>query len=54
MARFDVTVVVEYRYEVEADSYEEADAEGWNYEDYRMFSTVDSIDVRELDDDEQV
>lgn len=54
MARFEVNVVVEFQYEVDVDSYEEADAEGWNWEDYTMFSTVDTIEVRELDDDEEV
>lgn len=54
MPTYDVTVVVEYMYEVEADSEEAAEAEGWNYEDYAHHGSVDSIDVSEQpeEDDE--
>lgn len=43
--RYSVTVMVEYVYDVEATSQEEAEKEGWNYEDYQMFGSVYSIDV---------
>ena len=52
--RYEVKVVVEYWYEVEADSKEEAEAQGWEYENYSYNGTVDSITVHELDDDESV
>lgn len=43
--RYSVTVVVEYVYDVEAKTKEEAEEEGWKYEDYQMFGSVYSIDV---------
>lgn len=53
MATYNVKVVVEYEYEVEADSWEEAEKQGWDYEDYRFSATVDSIEVTEEDSYEQ-
>lgn len=53
MATFDVKVIVEYNYEVEAESREEAEEQGWAYEDYRMFGEVYSIDVSEQEEDEE-
>lgn len=53
MATYDVTVVVEYMYEVEAGSEEEAIEQGWQYEDYAHFASVDSIDVTKISDDEE-
>jgi hypothetical protein len=52
MATYDVKVIVEYMYEVEADSLEEAEAQGWQYEDYSHFADVYSIDVTQTSDDE--
>lgn len=58
MAKYDVKVVVEYNYNVEADSSDEAGQEGWKYENYAHFAEVVSIDVSEddseflLDDEE--
>jgi phosphoribosylformylglycinamidine (FGAM) synthase PurS component len=52
MATYDVTVVVEYMYEVEADSEAEAIEQGWQYEDYAHFASVDSIDVTKISEDE--
>jgi hypothetical protein len=52
MATYDVKVIVEYMYEVEADSPEEAEEQGWAYEDYRHFGDVYSIDVTQTSDDE--
>jgi hypothetical protein len=58
MPLYDVHVVVHYDMEVEADSYEEAEAEGWNYEEYCYNAEVYSIDVEEQpeqdDEDESV
>lgn len=48
MATYDVTVVVEYNYEVEADSAEEAEAQGWHYEEYPFAAQVESISIEEL------
>ena len=52
MATYDVTVIVEYNYEVEAESKEEAEQEGWAYEDYKMNAEVYSIHVDEQWDNE--
>lgn len=50
MATFNVKVIVEYEYEIEADDEEQAEKEGWNYEEYGYAASVYSIDVEELDD----
>jgi hypothetical protein len=47
MATYDITVTVEYNYEVEADSVDEAEAQGWEYEDYSHNAEVYSIRVAE-------
>lgn len=47
MATFNVKVVVELNYEVEADSADEAEQAGWSWEDYRQFGSVQSIKVDE-------
>jgi hypothetical protein len=52
MATYTVRVAVDYLYEVEADSKEDAEAEGWKYEDYKMFAQVDFIKVEEQQDEE--
>jgi hypothetical protein len=52
MATFDVKVVVEYFYEVEAENEEEAEALGWRYEDYAFGGEVYSIDVTQTSEDE--
>jgi hypothetical protein len=52
MATYDVKVIVEYNYEVEADSPEEAEEQGWQYEDYAHFADVYSIDITEQESDE--
>lgn len=49
MASYDIKVVIEYNYTVEAESYEEAEQEGWKYENYRHHGEVVSIDVSEDD-----
>ena len=53
MATFDVKGVVEYYYEVEADNAQEAEEQGWHYEDYSHFAEVYSIDVTQTSDDEE-
>lgn len=53
MAKFEVTVSVEYVYEVEADSIDEAETMGWDYEDYAHHASVGSIEVAELEEDSE-
>ena len=52
--RYWVKVLVEYDYEVEADTAEQAEEEGWNYEEYRYNASVSEIKVEELDEGEEV
>lgn len=47
MPTYDVTVIVEYNYEVEADNEIEAEEQGWHYEDYAYSGEVYSIEVEE-------
>jgi len=53
MATYDLKVIVEYNYEVEADSEEEAEELGWHYEDYSFGGEVYSIDVTEQEEEEE-
>lgn len=53
MATYSLKVTVEYEYEVEADSWEDAEKQGWEYEDYAHNASVYSIDVTEEDEDEE-
>lgn len=48
MPQFNVKVIVEYNYEVEAENEEEAETMGWEYEDYSYSGEVYSIDVEEM------
>jgi hypothetical protein len=52
MATYEIEVKVSYMYTVEADDDEQAEKEGWNYEDYKHFAQVDSIKFDMVDDDE--
>jgi len=52
MATFDIKVIVEYNYEVEADNATEAEELGWHYEDYSFGGEVYSIDVTQTSDEE--
>jgi hypothetical protein len=52
MATFNVKVVVEFEYEVEADNEADAEQAGWHWEDYKQFGAVDSIEVDEVEEDE--
>ena len=47
MPNYNVEVTVNFMYEVEADSPQEAEAQGWNWEDYNMFGEVYDISVSE-------
>ena len=47
MPIYDVKVVVEYMYEVEAEE------QGWHYEDYAYSGEVYSIKVDEQEEDEE-
>lgn len=53
MANYRLNVVVHYDYEVEADSLEEAQAQGWDYENFAHLASVYSVDVYEVDEDEE-
>lgn len=53
MATFDIKVVVEYFYEVEAENETEAEELGWHYEDYAFSGEVYSIDVTQTSEDEE-
>lgn len=50
MPTYNVNVIVEYNYEVEADSQQEAEEMGWDYEDYAHFGEVNVIDVEEIEE----
>ena len=52
MAVYDVKVIVEYNYEVEADNYEEAEEQGWMYEDFPYAAEVYSVEVEEQPEEE--
>jgi len=54
MPIYDVEVVVHFNYEVEADSPEEAEEQGWGWEDYSHLSEVYSIKVDEQEENEEV
>ena len=47
MPTYDVKVLVEYNYEVEANPDKEAEEQGWMYEDYAYSGEVYSIDIDE-------
>ena len=49
---YDLTVMVDYNYRVEADSKEEAEKMGWEYEDYKYGAEVYSIKVYESEDED--
>jgi hypothetical protein len=53
MATYDIKVLVEYNYEVEAENKDEAEKMGWEYEDYGYTGEVYSIDVDEQLENEE-
>ena len=52
MAKFYVKTIVEFSNEVECDTAEEAEALGWEWEDELNYDGVYSIEVEELESDE--
>jgi hypothetical protein len=50
MARYDLKVKVVYSYEVEADNADEAEKEGWMYENYSHHAEVYEIDISEQEE----
>ena len=53
MAKFYVTTTVTFVGEVEADTAEEAEARGWEWEDEFMYDGVYSIEVEEMESDDE-
>jgi hypothetical protein len=53
MATYDVKVLVEYNYEVEANSDKEAEEQGWMYEDHAYSGEVYSIEIDEQVQEEE-
>jgi hypothetical protein len=53
MGKYEVTVLVEYVYDVEAESVEDAEQMGWDYEEYQNFGTVTTIEVHDYQEDEE-
>jgi hypothetical protein len=56
MAKFNISMKVEYIFEVEADTPEEAESLAWEYDyedDRSSYAGVYSIDVDEMEDDEE-
>jgi hypothetical protein len=53
MPRYYVKTIVEFSNEVEADSEADAEAMGWDWEDELHYDGVYSIEVEELDDEEE-
>lgn len=54
MPKYAVDVRVDFTFDVEADNQVAAEQMGWQWEDYKMFSTVYSIDAEEIGEDEEV
>jgi hypothetical protein len=52
MPMYDLKVVVEYFYEVEAETEEQAEELGWHYEDHAYSGEVYSIEVWEKEEEE--
>jgi hypothetical protein len=56
MAKFNISMKVEYIFEVEADTPEEAESKAWEYDyedDRSSYAGVYSIDVDEMEEDEE-
>lgn len=53
MATYKVSVRVDLEYEVECENEADAEAQGWLWEDYIMHSEVYSIDVEELQEEDE-
>jgi hypothetical protein len=53
MGKYYVQTVVTFGGEVEADSYEEAEALGWQWEDELLYEGVMEIQVEEQEEEEE-
>lgn len=53
MPVYDLKVVVEYYYEVEAENEKAAEEQGWFYEDYSFGAEVYSIKVDERPEEDE-
>ena len=53
MPRYYVKTVVQFSQEVEADNEADAEAIGWEWEDKLAYDFVESIDVEELEEEEE-
>jgi hypothetical protein len=53
MPNYRVQVTVNFDYEIEAEDEAAAEQQGWNWEDYAAWSDVYSIDVEELEEEEE-
>ncbi len=53
MPTYDIKVLVEYNYEVEANSDKEAEEQGWMYEDYSYLGEVYSIEIDEQEEEDE-
>jgi hypothetical protein len=53
MPTYDIKVIVEYNYEVEAENAQEAEELGWHYEDYSYSGEVYSIRVDEQPEEDE-
>jgi len=53
MPNYRIQVTVNFDYEIEADNEADAEEQGWKWEDYTPWSDVYSIDVEELEEDEE-
>lgn len=52
MAKYYVQTLVTFGGEVEADSQEEAEQKGWEWEDELLYEGVYEIQVEEMEEDE--
>lgn len=50
MPKYAVDVRVDFTFDVEADNQVQAEQMGWKWEDYKMFSSVYSIDAEEIEE----
>ncbi len=56
MAKFNISMMVEYIFEVEADTHEEAHSLAWEYDyedDRSSYAGVYSIDVDEVEEEDE-
>ena len=53
MPTYDIKVLVEYNYEVEANSDKEAEEQGWMYEDHAYSGEVYSISIDEQEEEDE-